>query len=59
MRREDIKGKDKTNRTHFDVGAKVRKTIEDIGGTMPENLPVADSIKKLNKVSEPKKLRGK
>ncbi len=59
LRREDIKGKDKANQTHFDVGAKVRKTIEDIGGTMPENLPVADSIKKLNNTSVPKKLRGK
>jgi DNA-damage-inducible protein D len=59
LRREDIKGKDKANKTHFEVGAKVRKTIEDIGGTMPENLPVADSIKKLNSSSTPKKLRGK
>ena len=59
LRREEIKGKDKANRTHYDVGAKVRQTIEDIGGTMPENLPVADSIKKLNKVpSAPHKLRG-
>ena len=59
LRREEIKGKDKANQTHFEVGAKVRKTIEDIGGTMPENLPVADSIKKLNKApSAPHKLRG-
>ena len=47
LRRENIKGKDKANRTHFEVGKKVRKTIEDIGGTMPENLPTADSIKQL------------
>jgi len=26
---------------------KVRKTIEELGGTMPEDLPVADSIKRL------------
>lgn len=58
LRREDIKGKDSANQTHFDVGAKVRKTIEDIGGTMPENLPVAASIKKLNKVIPPKELKG-
>ena len=31
------------------INKKVRKTIEDIGGTMPEDLPVADSIKKLDK----------
>ena len=45
LRREQVKGKTKANRTHFEVGAKVRKTIEELGGTMPENLPVADSIK--------------
>jgi len=36
----------------------VRKTIEEIGGTMPENLPVAASIKKLEKAKEPKKLKN-
>ncbi|MGD9564004.1 MAG: DNA damage-inducible protein D [Pyrinomonadaceae bacterium] len=59
LRREGIRGKNKANQTHFEVGAKVRKTIEEIGGTMPENLPVADSIKKLNKPASPKKLKGK
>lgn len=29
------------------MGAKVRQTIRELGGTMPENLPVADSIKKI------------
>lgn len=47
LRRENIKGKQKANQTHFEVGKKVRKTIEELGGTMPENLPAADSIKKL------------
>ena len=37
----------KANQTHFEVGKKVRQTIKDIGGTMPENLPVADSIKRI------------
>lgn len=59
LRREEIKGKNRANQAHFEVGAKVRKTIEDIGGTMPENLPVADSIKKLDDTSEPKSLKGK
>jgi len=56
LRRDNIKGKQQANKTHFEIGKKVRKTIEDIGGTMPENLPVADSIKKLNKAKEPQKL---
>lgn len=52
LRRDNIKGKQQANTTHFDIGEKVRKTIEDIGGTMPEDLPVADSIKKLEKEKE-------
>ena len=47
LRRENIKGKRNANQTHFEVGKKVRKTIEELGGTMPEDLPVADSIKHL------------
>jgi DNA-damage-inducible protein D len=47
LRREQIQGKDAANRTHHDVGVKVRQTIHELGGTMPEELPVADSIRKL------------
>ncbi len=59
LKRENIKGKQKANQTHYEVGKKVRKTIQEIGGTMPENLPVAESIKKLGKKREPKKIKGK
>ena len=47
LRREQIKGKTNANKTHYEVGAKVRQTIKELGGTMPENLPVADSIKQV------------
>lgn len=47
LRREGIKGKDAANRTHFEVGRKVRQTIKDIGGDMPEALPPAEDIKKV------------
>ncbi len=47
LRRENIKGKEKANRTHREVGAKIRRTIKELGGTMPEDLPVAEDIKKL------------
>ena len=47
LRRDKVQGKDAANRTHHEVGAKVRRTIRELGGTMPENLPVADSIKKI------------
>ena len=59
LRRDNIKGKQKANKTHFEIGEKVRKTIEEIGGTMPENLPVADSIKKLEGAKVPKNLNNK
>lgn len=39
LRRERIKGKTKANQTHYEVGAKVRQTIKDLGGDMPEDLP--------------------
>jgi DNA-damage-inducible protein D len=47
LRRDEVKGKQAANRTHHEVGAKVRQTIEELGGTMPENLPVAENIKKI------------
>ncbi|MES2657349.1 MAG: DNA damage-inducible protein D [Verrucomicrobiota bacterium] len=47
LRREKITGKDKANNAHREVGAKVRQTIQELGGTMPEELPSAESIKKL------------
>ena len=49
IRRERIRGKQNANRVHQEVGAKVRQTIEEIGGTMPEDLPTADSIKRIEK----------
>ena len=59
LKRENIKGKQKANQAHFEVGMKVRKTIQEIGGTMPEHLPAAGSIKKLGKKDDPKKLKKK
>lgn len=59
LKRDKIKGKEKANKTHFEIGKKVRKTIEEIGGTMPENLPVADSIKQLEKKQQPGQLKNK
>ena len=47
LRREKITGKEKANRAHREVGAKVRQTIQELGGTMPEELPRVESIKKV------------
>lgn len=57
LRRENIKGKAKANKTHHDVGAKVRQTIKELGGTMPEELPTpGKSIKQIEKEHKQKKL---
>lgn len=58
LRRENIQGKAKANETHYEVGAKVRQTIEELGGMMPEDLPMVDSVKKIEK-QQAKKLSQK
>lgn len=58
LRREKIQGKQKANAMHFEVGKKVRKTIRELGGTMPENLPSAESIKRLEKKKAGTKLKA-
>lgn len=59
LRRENIQGKDAANETHYQVGRKVRQTIAELGGTMPEDLPAPEkSIKQIQR--EQKKLaKGK
>lgn len=57
LRRDNIKGKSAANRTHFEVGKKVRETIKELGGTMPEDLPTPESVKRLE--SRQKRLEAK
>ncbi len=47
LRREGTVCKANAKRTHHEVGAKVRQTIQELGGTMPEDLPTAELIKEL------------
>lgn len=50
LKREKVKTKEKANKTHYTVGTTVRKAIEDIGGTMPEDLSTPEkSIKEVEK----------
>ena len=42
LRRENNQGKTNANQTHYEVGSKVRQTIKELGGTMPEDLPCPD-----------------
>ena len=59
LRREKITGKAAANATHYQVGRKVRQTIKELGGTMPEDLPTPEkSIKQLER-EEKKKLKDK
>jgi DNA-damage-inducible protein D len=52
--RDKVIGKNNANKTHLEVGKKVRQTIKDLGGTMPENLPVEDSVKKIENIEKKK-----
>lgn len=42
LRRENIRGKEAAYSTHYEVGKKVRQTIKELGGTMPEDLPTPE-----------------
>ena len=57
LRRENITGKQAAYSTHYEVGAKVRQTIKELGGTMPEDLPTPEkSIKQIEREVEKKRL---
>ncbi len=48
--RDNVRGEKEARDTHYEVGKKVRKAIADIGGMMPEDMPILDkSLKELEK----------
>ena len=50
LKRDHVDNEYTANSVHFEVGKKVRNTIKELGGTMPENLPTPDkSLKELEK----------
>lgn len=58
IQNEKIKGEKNASDAHYEVGAIVRNSIKEAGGTMPENLPKPNkSIKELKK-EELKKING-
>lgn len=60
LKRDNIQSKVDANQTHFEVGKKVRQTIQELGGTMPENLPTPEiSIKQLEMTEKKKKKLSK
>ncbi|HKW22995.1 MAG TPA: BRO family protein [Ktedonobacterales bacterium] len=53
IRREEIDNKADANAAHYVVGKKVRETIADLGGTMPEDLPTPEqSIQQLERAEQ-------
>ena len=58
LRRENIQGKQAAYDTHYEVGKKVRQTIKELGGTMPEDLPTPEkSIAQIEREQERRKLK--
>lgn len=50
LKKDNIKGEEKANETHFEVGRAIRNTIKEIGGIMPEDLQTPKkSLKELEK----------
>jgi DNA-damage-inducible protein D len=53
LKRDQVKGKERANQTHLQVGQKVRQTIKELGGTMPEALPTPEaSIQKIESAAK-------
>lgn len=60
IRRDNIQGKSSANQTHYEVGRKVRQTIKELGGTMPEDLPNPNkTVKQLERENSTKLLNFK
>lgn len=50
LKRDKVDNEYTANSVHYEIGKKVRKAIQDIGGTMPEYLPTPDkSVKEIEK----------
>ena len=53
LKRDNVHGEEKANETHYEVGKKVRKAIEELGGTMPEDMPTPKkSLKDTKKIKK-------
>jgi DNA-damage-inducible protein D len=57
LKRDNVRGKQRANQTHYEVGQKVRQTIKELGGTMPESLPTPEQSVK--QIESAKKKLGK
>ena len=59
IQRDNIKEKGQANQTHYRVGRKVRQTIQELGSTMPEDLPTPEkSIQQLRRLEQKRLEQG-
>ena len=57
LKRDNVETEAKANDVHYEVGKKIRNTIKELGGTMPEDLPTPNkSLKELTKENQNKEL---
>ncbi|WP_333837368.1 DNA damage-inducible protein D [Novosphingobium sp.] len=47
LRSKNIVGKENACSAHYEFGLKVRQTMKELSGIMPEDLPVAENVKKI------------
>jgi DNA-damage-inducible protein D len=59
LRTENVQGKERANEVHHEAGVVVRRAMQELGNTMPEDLPTADSIKKLERAEKKRLESGK
>ena len=56
LQKDNVKTENVANITHYNVGSKIRDTIKELGGILPEDLPTPDKslkqIEKENKLSK-------
>ena len=53
LRNDDIKTENNANMIHYKVGSKIRDTIKELGGILPENFPTPKkSLKQIEKESK-------
>lgn len=59
LKKENIKTEKEANKVHYEVGSKIRNTIKELGGTMPEELPTpTKSLKELEKEKKNKLIKN-
>ena len=50
LQKDNVKTEKEANKTHYKVGSKIRSTIKELGGILPENFPTPNkSLKQIEK----------